>query len=428
MKKRQSGSKQSIDTSPSLHSSLHRTTLPNGIRVMTEEVPTVESFALGVWIDSGTRDETPEQAGVAHFIEHAVFRRSTKRTSRQIAAQFESLGAYINAFTSKEQTCYYVRALSPHLARTTELLADVVLHPVFREDEIDKERNVILEEIKSYDDEPEEYILDIGERSLFGKHQLGSPIIGTAATVGAMKAKDLHHFHARHYTPDNLVVVAAGNVRHEELVRLVEKNFTLRRRKTEAKVRTLPKRQKARQIVVQRPFQQAHILFLQRTFGARSPQRYVLSLLNTILGDGMSSRLHQRIRERSGAAYTVYSSLQLLTDCGILSIYAGTESASVKKTETLIRGELRKLAEQRIPSRELQRAKEQLKSSTIMSLESMSARMQSLAKAELEEGIYEDIATTIAAIDAVSADDLNTVAQHYAHPEDWTSVLILPAG
>ncbi len=407
-----------------------KSTLANGIRIISEEVPTVQSFSLGVWIDVGARDEQPLQAGIAHFTEHAVFRGTTSRSSKQIASQFESLGAYINAFTSKEQTCYYVRALSHHFEKTVELVADVTMNPAFRAEDIRKERNVILEEIKSYDDEPEEFILDIGEKSVFGKHALGNPIIGYAGTVKNITATQLHDFHTSYYTPDNIVIAIAGNISHSNAVAMVERFFGKykRRRKAVQHKRTLPRMFTPKHIETERTFQQSHLLLIRRTFGAQSKQRYALSLLNTILGDGMSSRLHQRIREKSASAYTVYSSLQLLTDCGILSIYAGTETATLQRTETLIAAELQKLITDTIPARELQRAKEQLKSSTIMALESMSARMQTLAKMEMEEGAHEDVMATIAAIDAVTLQDMKYLAEQFCTPETWSVVKIIGKG
>lgn len=402
--------------------------------MLTEEVPTVQSFALGIWVDSGTRDEDTEHAGIAHFVEHAVFRRSATRSSKQIAAEFEQVGAYINAFTSKEQTCYYVRALTPHLAHTTRLLADVVMNPAFRESEVEKERSVILEEIKSYDDEPEELVMDMGERLLFGRHQLGSPIIGTADSVAGISAADLRAFHAANYVPEQIVVAAAGNLNHDDVCRVVEQQFASLpspANTTPAPVRrrSVPRQLTPRRITHHRGFQQAHICCIRRCSGARSAERYPLALLNAVLGDGMmSSRLHQRIRERSGSAYTVYSSLQLLTDCGILSVYAGADAASIEKTDHEIQRELRLLAEGGVGKRELQRAKEQLKSSTIMGLESMSSRMQSLAKAEMEEDGYEDTARTIAAIDAVSTDQIAEAAERYFQPDQWSYVVMLPEG
>lgn len=428
---------------------LYSTILSNGLKILTEEVPSVKSFALGVWVNVGTRDEDISQAGIAHFVEHMVFRGSTTRSSRQIATQFESFGGYVNAFTSKEQTCYYVRALSAHLSRSMELLADVVLSPAFRQQDVIKERAVIIEEIKSYDDEPEELIMDIGEQSLFGKNTMGSPIIGTVESISSLTSKELNAFHKKEYIPHNMLIAVAGNIQHEEVVRYAEKFFGATRIEAvessninkpsnkqkslqphiptanfPQRKRTLPRKQKAKNIIVNRSFQQSHILWLNRTPGAQSSDRYAYSLVNTLLGDGLSSRLNLRIREKHGSAYSVYSTLQLLTDCGIISLYAGCEHESVTKTNNLIRSEIQALSSHAITKSELLRAKEQVKSSIIMAMEDMSLRMQSLAKAELEELTHEDMEQTIQAIDNVTNYDVSSVATVLSNPAKWTSVII----
>jgi predicted Zn-dependent peptidase len=421
-----------------IHTGLYSTTLSNGLKILTEEVPSVKSFALGVWVNVGTRDEDISQAGIAHFVEHMVFRGSSTRSSRQIATQFESFGGYVNAFTSKEQTCYYVRALSAHLSRSMELLADVVLSPAFRQKDVIKERAVIIEEIKSYDDEPEELIMDIGEQALFGKNTMGSPIIGTVESISLLTSKELNAFHLKEYTPHNMLIAVAGNITHEDVVRYAEKFFGATRIEStqrtthnlkptthnQQRKRSLPRKQKAKNIVVNRAFQQSHILWLTRTAGAQSSDRYAYSLVNTLLGDGLSSRLNLRIREKHGSAYSVYSTLQLLTDCGILSLYAGCEHESVEKTNELIRSEIEALSTRRITKSELLRAKEQVKASIIMAMEDMSLRMQSLAKAELEELTHEDMGQTIQAIDSVTNQDVSAVAGALSDPAGWTSVII----
>ncbi len=399
-------------------------TFSNGLRLVSEHVGDARSFALGIWIDVGSRDETPQTAGVAHFIEHAAFRRSSTRNSRQIAAQFESLGAYINAFTSKEQTCYYVRALTPHFQECLKLLSDVVLHPVFRESDIEKERGVILEELKSYEDEAEEVILDMVETLLFGNHPLGAPIAGYAATVAKLSAKQIKEFHRRHYAPPRMLVAVASSLPHEEVLEMVENFFPRSAAKSHSFTRRVPKQKEAGRTLLSRPFQQSHISLARRTGGVRHENRWAYSLLNTILGDGMSSRLHQRIRERLGVAYSLYSSLQLLTDCGVLSIYAGTERSTLKRTEKLIERELMDLYTKGVRRTELHRAKEQVKSSIIMGLESMSARMHSLAKAVLEEKRFEEVEASLAAIDAVSMEQMTALCRELCHPSEWSRVLI----
>ncbi|MFM8568514.1 MAG: M16 family metallopeptidase [Candidatus Kapaibacterium sp.] len=406
-----------------------KSVLPNGVCVLTEHVTDARSFALGIWVNAGTRDEELSKAGIAHMIEHLVFRRSASRTSRQIASAFEARGAYVNAFTSKEQTCYYVRALTPHFEACLKVLADIVLHPVFDARDVEKERRVILEELKSYDDEPEELIQDVAEQRLFGSHPMGSPITGHPHTVAAIRIPDLRRFHRAWYRMDNITVAVAGGMAHQDIVRMVQSVFPQRASASGASLarrpkRSLPKPRHPLSHALERPFQQTHLCYARRTEGVRHKDRWALTLLNTVLGDGMSSRLHQRIREKLGGAYSVNSSLQLLTDCGVMSVYAGVERTSAERIDQAVRKELDVLASAGVAKSELKRAKEQVKSGMMMSLESLSARMNALAKAELEEGMFEDVNDTLEAIDAVSLHDVARVATGLGRASSWTRVCI----
>lgn len=410
-------------------SGTEKSILPNGVRVITEHVPGAHSFALGIWVNVGTRDEDPTTAGIAHMIEHLVFRRSSTRSSRQIASAFEARGAYVNAFTSKEQTCYYVRALDAHFHSCLKVLSDIVMNPLFHARDVEKERSVILEELKSYDDEPEELILDIAEQHLFGDHPMGLPIAGHAHTVQAIRVKHLREFHSAWYHPGNTTVAVAGGMEHSDIVRAVSevmKHHTAKRgsRYRVPNARTLPRARRASVHSMERPFQQTHLCFVRRTTGVRHPQRWALTLLNTILGDGMSSRLHQRIRDKLGGAYSVNSTLQLLTDCGVMAVYAGVERSSAARIEQALKKELNSLSAG-VSASELRRAKEQVKSGMIMSLESMSARMNSLAKAELEEGVFEEVRHTLEAIDSVTMADMKSTAEALGAATAWTQVRIV---
>jgi predicted Zn-dependent peptidase len=401
------------------NSTIEKTVLPNGVRVLSEFVPTVESFALGVWIDVGSRDETPTTIGIAHFMEHLAFRRTAKRSSRSIAAEFESLGAYTNAFTSKEQTCFYVRALKPHFRKTLSLLAEITLQPAFHPADIEKERTVIIEEIKSYDDEPEEVIFDCGEKSLFAHHPLGNPIAGTVESVAAISLNDICSFHADRYNATTMIIAISGNIEHSLAVKVAMQYFS-HLPQSESIRRITPELLPAERVIINKQFQQGHLLLSKRIPGVRSADRHCFSVMNTLLGDGMSSRLYQRIREKSGLAYSVYSSIQMMSDCGAIMLYAATEEKKVAKTETIIYEELTKLCETKITPKELRRAQEQSKSGIIMSLESMSSRMQTMGKSELEEGFHESIADTIERVEAVQSDDILRLAQEYLLPEGWS--------
>lgn len=408
---------------PSSHSfTVEKTTLPNGVRVLSEFVPTVESFALGVWVDTGSRDESDSTIGIAHFIEHLAFRRTARHSSRQIAAEFESLGAYTNAFTAKEQTCFYVRALKPHFRKTLALLAEITLTPAFHPADIEKERTVIIEEIKSYDDEPEELIFDAGEQQLFGNHPLGNPIAGSVESVSAISSDDIRAFHQAGYHAGTIVIAVSGNITHDEAVKLSARYFGDVQGVSAPRVRTAPVVMPAERISINKSFQQGHLLLGKIIPGVLSADRYGFSVLNTLLGDGMSSRLYQRVRERAGLAYSVYSSVQMMTDIGALMIYAATDERKLGKTEMMIREELAKLCTTRITPKELRRAQEQSKSGIIMSLESMSSRMQALGKSELEEGFHESIYATIERVEQVTADDILRLSQEYLQPDDGWSV------
>ena len=407
-----------LKTSPDI-STIEKTVLSNGVRVLSEYVPTVESFALGVWIDVGSRDEPNDSIGIAHFIEHLAFRRTTKRSSRSIAAEFESLGAYTNAFTSKEQTCFYVRALKQHFRKSLSLLAEITLQPAFHHGDIEKERAVIIEEIKSYDDEPEEVIFDCGENLLFKNHQLGNPIAGTVESVGVITPNAIRSFHTERYNPAKIIIAVSGNIEHSLAVKVAMQYFG-HLSEGVASARIPPEVLPSERIVITKQFQQGHLLMSKRIPDVRSADRYCFSVLNTLLGDGMSSRLYQRVRERAGLAYSVYSSLQMMSDCGAIMLYAATEEKKLAKTELIIYEELTKLCETKITAKELRRAQEQSKSGIMMSLESMSSRMQSMGKSELEEGFHETIATTIERVESVQADDILRLSQEYLGCEGWS--------
>lgn len=403
-----------------------KSVLPNGVRILTEEVPHVQSFALGIWVDVGSRDEKPAQQGIAHFIEHLVFRGTEKRSARQIANYVESVGGYVNAFTTKEHTCFYVRALSKHFTKVCALLADAVLHSLFRPQDVEKERAIILEEMKSYDDEPEELIFDYLDKVMFGSHSLAHPIVGTSRSVAAISEEDIATFHKQKYGGNAIVVSVAGNIPHSVVCSAVEQNMGDVPR-VAAHHRRMPKYRKAQSLVLHKPIQQAHLALGALAPGASSDDFFTLAVLNTFLGEGMSSRLNQSIRERHGLAYTANSSVADMKDCCVLSLYAAMEHSNLAKTERLIERELELLRTREVGKAELQRAKEQVKSQLIMSFESMSGRMHTLAKSELYVGEYDDIDRTLAMVDAIDAHAISTMVHTYFAPEHWHKVVLLPS-
>lgn len=401
-----------------------KSVLPNGIRVLSEEVPGVSSFALGICVDIGSRNDPKGYEGLAHFIEHALFLGTRKRSSAKIASDFELEGAYTNAFTTKELTCYYVRALTGHFKKTFEILADVALNPAFNERKTLIEKGVIREEIKSYDDEPEEYIYDLADEVIFGKHPLARPIAGNLKSVDKIDAKILKEYHEENYTPENILISVAGNIPHEKVVELAGAYFGNLTSGKKRKALRKPKWLEAARKDVVKNLQQSHLLLARQIPGINSPDRFPLAILNIILGDGLSSRLHRSLREMNGLAYNIYSSIQMMIDSGMFYIYAGTEVNKLTKAEKLIFKEFDKLINERITKAEIKRAKEQIKSNTIMALESMNTRMNSMAKSEFNLGYYEDIPSTIKAIDEIGMEDIRNCAIKFLIGDDWNVITL----
>lgn len=415
-----------IDTYTKDNDSVSITTLSNGVRIMTEYVPTVESVAIGVWINAGTRDETSETSGIAHFIEHLLFRRTTKRSSAAIATAFEDLGAYANAFTTKEHTCVYARCLKQFSKPVLQLIAEIVRNPAFHEKDIEKERSVIIEEIRTYEEDPEELIFDAGEGVLFGKHPLSRPIAGTVETVSSINRNNILDFFSENYHSKRIIVAIAGNVNHQEIVEQCEKLFgdmlpnsgiSIKRKK--------PIFNKNNSLIQFKDFQQSHLFFGTVTPGVKSDERYALAVFNTLLGDGMSSRLYQKVREKGGLAYSIYSTLQLLSDCGTLCIYAGLDTKNVEKLKSVIADSIKKLQDDLCSVKELKRMKLQVISGILMSLESMESRMTAMAKSMLEQNSYEDVSTAIRNVQKVELADIQRCAQLLT-AEKLSSVIFYP--
>lgn len=403
----------------------NKSVLGNGIRIVTEEVPSAETFALGIHIDAGSRDDFAGMEGIAHFLEHSVFLRTKNRSSKQISVAFESLGAYANAYTTKENTCFYVRALKSHFRKSFGILSDVALNPKLVEKEFEKEKLVILEEIKSYEDDPEELIFDYIEKILFEGHSLSHPIAGFQDSVSNISIDDIYRFHGRNYSPGKIVITAAGAIKHDSVVAETEKYFAGLGKRENIDARVIYKDNKLGHFEGEKPFTQCHITLGRIVPGMLSQERYPLALLNVILGDGMSSRLYHQLRERYGFAYAAYSSLQLMSDIGTIYVYSTAERKNIKKVKRVINEEFSKLAEGKISETEIKRAREQVKSSTIMALESMNTRMSNLAKSELTLGEYEDIRSTIEAVESVTLQDLKETASRYLDYNEWSSVVFL---
>ncbi len=403
-----------------------KTTLDSGIRVVSEHIPSVRSVAVGAWLAAGARDEASADNGISHFIEHMVFKGTRRRRMHHIAQRMEAVGGYLNAFTSKETTCYYARGLDEHLNRALDVVLDLVTDPTLPEREVEKEKEVVVEEMKMYQDTPEDLVFDHYEAAIYPHHPLGRPILGVPETVHSFTRERLLNHIDTHYAPNRLVVAVAGNVNHAAVVRQVERLTAEIERAPQPVQREAVNGYAAAEDLVHRPVQQAHLIVGTRALGLDDPRRTVLTTLNTLLGGGMSSRLSQNIREKYGYCYNIYSFTNMFSDTGDFGVYMGTDAGKVDRSRKLIGRELDKLAAKPVSPRTLSQAKSQLKGSLMLGLESMSNRMMRLGRIELAFERYFTLDEVIASIDAVTADEVQALAAELFAPERLSTVAILP--
>ena len=403
-----------------------KTRLTNGVRVITETIPSVRSIAVGIWVHTGSRDEEPSAAGISHLIEHMVFKGTTRRRTHQIARRLESVGGYLNAFTAKEHTCYYARALDAHLGRTIDTVCDLVQEPLFPPKELLKEKAVILEEMKMYEDSPEDVIFENFESIVYPDHAFGRPVIGFQDTVSALSREDLLGYMDYRYTPNRMVLAVAGNVKHKAAVRLAEKSLQALRRIPKNGQRNAVGGYQPGEIVHSRPIQQAHLIVGRRGIDVHSPRRTPMAVLNTILGGGMSSRLNQNIREKYGYCYTIYSFVNMYSDTGDTGVYIGTDASRTDHGRKLIMRELDKLVQNPVSARTLSQAKNQVKGQVMLGLESMSNRMMRIAQQELLFGRYITLDEALEKLDRVTVEDIQATAQFLYDPDKYSSVILLP--
>ncbi|MEX2115528.1 MAG: pitrilysin family protein [Bacteroidota bacterium] len=405
-----------------------KTTLPNGLRVVTEKISHVRSASVGVWVDVGSRDEDPSLNGITHFIEHMVFKGTKKRSLREISRSIESVGGYMNAFTSKEHTCFYARVLDEHARLALDVLSDLTLNALFPEKDVEKEKGVVIEELRNAEDDPDDIIHDYFEKSLYGSHPMGFPVIGTENNLRSFHRNDLLKYRKKHYVPGGMVIAAAGNIEHDEVVDLAGSLFPLGVGKSEQRVRKKPMGRPGQKVEIEKPIQQAHVCMGTVAFSIRSKQRYPMMVLNTLLGDGMSSRLFQNIRERYGFAYSVYSFVSLQSDTGSFGVYVGTDKTHVDASMELVVKELEGLKKKPVFASELRRTKEQLKGSMMLSLESIPSRMMRLGSSELYFNELSPLDSIIRRIDAVTPDEIQALASNLFKAEDFSRIVFLPSG
>ncbi len=418
----------SSDSHSSVQSQYQKTVLPNGIRIVTEEIPYVRSVSVGAWVNAGSRDEDESINGISHFLEHMVFKGTKRFNAQQIAQSLESVGGYLNAFTTKEHTCFYARILDAYLPNAIDVISDLVQSPLFDAKEMEKEKRVVLEELKNIEDDPDDLIHDYLDKSVYQQHPLGFPIIGKAENVSGFTKADLSDYLGKHYVPERIVISAAGNFKHHDLVKLVEKYFRVSNGTSKIEKRkTGPRTMRSVKKVVERPITQAHICLGTIGFGVRSAQRYPMFVLNSLLGEGMSSRLFQNIREKYGFAYSVYSFANFMSDTGNFGAYIGTDDKNIDNSIELIHKEFEKLRVKPVSSTELKRAKAQLKGSMMLSLESMSNRMMRLGSGEMFFGEYIPLDTIIKGIDAVQSDDVLELAHKLLAQDNFSTVIFKPS-
>ncbi|WP_334109444.1 M16 family metallopeptidase [Thermodesulfitimonas autotrophica] len=399
--------------------------LPNGVTVLTEEIPHVRSVAIGVWVDVGSRDEAPEQNGISHFIEHALFKGTSTRTAKQIAEELDAVGGQLNAFTAKEYTCFHARVLDEHFRLAVDLLTDMLFNSRFDPADLEREKNVIIEEIKMYEDAPDELVHDVFTGTLWQGHPLGRPIVGTEEVVKSLGREDLLRFYERHYLQGRMVVSVAGNIRHEEALAAITPAFERVRGNGEARLLASPAPH-AEITHRLRDTEQVHLCIGTPGVALGDDLSYIFQTLNTILGGGMSSRLFQRIREDRGLVYSVYSYHSSYRDTGLFCIYAGLAAPNVSQTLEMIAAEIASVRRRGISEEEFLRAKNQLKGNFLLSLESVVARMSRMGKSQLYLGRVVPPEEVVAKIEAVTLEDVFAVAESFFRPENFALASIGP--
>lgn len=400
-------------------------TLPNGVRIITEEIPHVRSVSIGLWVGAGSRDERPEINGMAHFIEHMMFKGTQSRTAKQIAEELDAVGGQLNAFTSKEYTCYYAKVLDEHLDVAIDLLADMFFNSLFQPEELEKEKNVIIEEIKMYEDAPDELVHDFFASTIWHDHALGRPIIGNIDIVRSITREQMLDFYKNFYVPGSLVIAVAGSIRHEAVVAKLAPLFSDFTGPAPARHYLSPVAN-ARILGKQKETEQVHLCLGTPGLPLDHEKTYILHVLNSILGGGISSRLFQEIREERGLAYSVYSYHTSYRDAGLFSVYTGLSRENLDEVLELIAREIKNIKKQGASPEEVRRAKAQLKGSMFLGLENVSNRMSRLGKSELCLGriiLPEEAAEKI---DRVTGEDVRKLAGELFVKENFTMAAIGP--
>ncbi|NWF92012.1 MAG: insulinase family protein [Syntrophaceae bacterium] len=388
-----------------------KTVLENGIRVITEEIPYLKSVSIGVWVTTGSRDEQPHENGISHFIEHLLFKGTERRTAFDIAREIDSVGGTLNAFTGREYTCFYAKVIDKNLPLAIDLLSDIFLNSLMDVKDVEKERMVILQEIKMVEDTPDDYIHDLFNRVCWGDHPLGFPIFGTTELVQSFKRDQIYQYFKENYQPNRIIICAAGNLHHQEVVDSIRATFGQLLNSKRVRERVRPDSISTTNIWT-RDLEQVHFCLGTRGLQYNHSLRFASYVLNSILGGGMSSRLFQEIRENRGLAYSVYSYLPTYIDTGLVVVYAGTSGTSFQETIKLILSEFQRLKKEPFKSGELEVAKEQLKGNLLLSLESSDNLMTRLAKNEIYFQSYLPVEQVLRGIDEVEEEVVRELARN----------------
>jgi predicted Zn-dependent peptidase len=400
-------------------------TLSNGIRVVSETLPKSRALSIGVWVKVGARHEPKEIGGVSHFIEHMFFKGTQKRTARDIATEIDSLGGEMNAFTSQETTTYYVKVLDEHLATAIDILSDILLGSKFDPAEMEKERKVILEEIKGVEDTPDDYIHELFTGTVWADNSLGRPILGTKDTIKSLKHSDILTYIDNYYSPREIVISVAGNFEHARLIELLDSAFGKLLRSGISKQEAAPGFNRA-VTVRKKQLEQVQVCLGCKGLNYTHDDRFGIMALNTILGNSMSSRLFQEVREQNALAYSIYSYVTAYRDTGLLTIYAGTDPANTLQAIQLIVKELKKIRDEGITPAEEMRVKNQLKGNLVLSLESSNSHMSRIARQEIYFGKYLSFDDTIKAVDKLTAEQIKRIAQQLFTRESLSLSILGP--
>ncbi|MEP1306934.1 MAG: pitrilysin family protein [Balneola sp.] len=405
-----------------------KTKLPNGLRIVTEKIESVKSISVGIWVKTGSRNETPKQAGITHFLEHMLFKGTEKRTAYDIALSMESVGGYLNAFTSSEYTCYFARCVNTQMDKALDVLSDMVLNPSFPEEEVEKEKKVVIEEMKMYRDSPDDFLFEEYNSRMFQGHELGRPVLGLEETVSSFTRDDLYEYMEERYRAGNLLISVAGNVEHEEVVKLVTEYLgDLPALDVENEDQPLNEFDTSK-LELTKPIEQTHYILGRRGLNFDHEDKYLLLLANTILGGGMSSRLHQNVREKYGYCYSIQPFNQSYTDSGMWGVYVGTDKDYVEHVHELVVAELNKISEELVPEKELIEAKSQLKGKLLLSQENTSNRMMRLAKSELYFDRFVTLDELVENIDSVTSEQILEFSKEFFDQKYYMEAVLTPEG